>query len=85
MLESLHFTKKNSSVLPILSKPLERHVSVTYQKHLLKYNLLYKTQSVYRPNNSCENALININDRWLKEMDNGKLIWGHFTWLKQGI
>ena len=30
------------SVLPILSKPLERLVSVTYQKHLLKYNLLYK-------------------------------------------
>ena len=62
------------SVLPILSKPLERHVSVTYQKRLLKYNLLYKNKSTYRPNYFCETALINITDRWLKEMDNGKII-----------
>ena len=65
---------RSISVLPILSKPLERHVSVTYQKQFLKYNLLYKNQSVYRPNYSCETALINITDRWLKEMDNGKII-----------
>ena len=65
---------RSISVLPILPKPLERHVSVTYQKQFLKYNLLYKNQSAYRPNYSCETALINITDRWLKEMDNGKII-----------
>ena len=65
---------RSISVLPILSKPLERHVSATYQKQFLKYNLLYQNQSAYRPNYSCETALINITDRWLKEMDNGKII-----------
>lgn len=49
-------------------------MSVTYRKHLLKYNLLYKNQSTYRPNNSCETALIDITDRWPKEMDNSKII-----------
>lgn len=48
-------------------------MSVTYQKHLLKYNLLYKNQSACRPNYARETALI-ITDRLLKEMDSGKLI-----------
>ena len=53
------------SVLPILSKPLERHTS---------NNLLCSNQSAYRPYHSCETALLNISDNWLKAMDNSELV-----------
>ena len=36
--------------------------------------LFYKNQSAYRPNHSCETALLNISDKWLKAMDNSELV-----------
>ena len=62
------------SVLPILSKPLERHVSLAFHEHLKTNKLLYINQSAYRANHSCETALLNITDKWLKEMDDSKLV-----------
>ena len=38
------------------------------------YKLLYNAQSGFRPNNSCEAALINMVEKWLKALDNGELI-----------
>ena len=62
------------SVLPILSKPLERHVASAYLQFLTSNNLLYGNQSAYRPHHSCETALLNISDNWLKAMDNSELV-----------
>ena len=62
------------SVLPILSKPLKRHVSLALHEHLKTNKLLYINQSAYRANHSCETALLNITDKWLKEMDGSKLV-----------
>ena len=36
--------------------------------------MLYINQSAYRANRSCETALLNITDKWLKEMDDSKLV-----------
>lgn len=62
------------SVLPILSKPLERHIASAYLRYLTSNNLLYSNQSAYRPYHSCETALLNITDNWLKAMDNSELV-----------
>ena len=62
------------SVLPILSKPLERHVASAYLHYLTTNKLLYKNQSAYRPYHSCETALLNTADKWLKAMDNSELV-----------
>lgn len=62
------------SVLPILSKPLERHMASAYLQYLTSNNLLFCNQSAYRPYHSCETALLNISDNWLKAMDNSGLV-----------
>ena len=60
--------------MPILSKPLGRHVATAYLRYLSMKTLLYKNQSAYRPHYSCETALLNISDKWLKAMDNSGLV-----------
>ena len=62
------------SVLPILSKPLERHVATAYLRYLTMNKLLYKNQSAYRPYHSCETTFLNMSDKWLKAMDNSELL-----------
>ena len=62
------------SVLPIISKPLERDVATSYLKYLDTYGLLYRYQSAYRLHHSCETALINLTDNWLKAMDESNLV-----------
>ena len=42
-------------------------------QYLIKFDLLHPTQSGFRPNHSCQTALINIIDKWLQEMNNGKI------------
>ena len=62
------------SILPITSKPLERHVAKSYHGYLTSNNLIHRHQSAYRPHHSCETALLNLTDNWLKAMDSRKLV-----------
>ena len=57
------------SVLPVLSKIFERHVSNAFLKYLQENNLLYELQLGFRSGHSTETALIRITDEILLNMD----------------
>ena len=59
------------SVLPVISNILEKHVRKHFIAFLTKHDLLYKCQSGFRANLSCETILIKITDEWLEAMDKG--------------
>ena len=61
------------SVLPVISKLIEKHISRHMYQYLAKYNLLHDAQSGFRSNHSCQTALINIIDKWIEEMNNGNV------------
>lgn len=61
------------SILPPLSKVLEKIVSSQIRKHLQIYNILPAYQSGFRPNHSCTTALAHITDEIIKSTDDNKL------------
>ena len=61
------------SILPILSKPLEKHINEHVMKHFLVNDLFYQKQSGFRPNHSCHTALTELIDTWLSEININKL------------
>lgn len=61
------------SVLPIVSKIIERHVFNAFYDYLSNNKLITNCQSGFRPKHSCETALNSLVDRWLKHIDDGKL------------
>ena len=62
------------SILPVLSKVLEKHVHESLSEFLHQHKLLHKTQSGFRAQHSCETALVNIIDLWLNAIDSGKIV-----------
>ena len=62
------------SILPVLSKVLEKHVHDCLSSYLHEHNLLHKTQSGFRSQHSCETALVHMIDSWLNAMDSGKMV-----------
>ncbi|MCG7879038.1 MAG: reverse transcriptase family protein [Candidatus Thiodiazotropha endolucinida] len=62
------------SILPVISKVLEKHIHDSLMNFLTEYQLLQKTQSGFRPNHSCETALVGMICRWLESINQGSLI-----------
>ena len=61
------------SILPVISKVLEKHVATSFYKYLQDHHLVYKFQSGFLANHSTETALINLVDELLFNMDDDKV------------
>ena len=62
------------SVLPVISKLSEKHVPASLMSFLISYNVLHSTQSGFRPNYSCETALLQMIDKFHQAINNGQII-----------
>lgn len=62
------------SILPTLSKIIERHVHDSFILYLNSYKLLCESQSGFRKHHSCETALVHMIDKWLKAMNEGNYV-----------
>ena len=73
------------SILSIISKVIEKHVTKHLFAYLNKYSLLHKSQSGFRKHHSCNTALINLIDRWLNSIDKGDIIGAVFIDLRKAF
>ena len=64
---------------------MEKHVATHLYLYLSKYKLLHESQSGFRHQHSCQTALTDLIDRWLKFMDDGNLIGTIFLDLKKAF
>ena len=73
------------SILLVISKLTEKHITKHIFGFLNKYKLLHKSQSVFRKHRSFNTALINSVDKWLNAFDKGELIGAIFFDLKKHL
>lgn len=62
------------SILPVISKILERAVFDQLYPFLNDNNMIYDKQSGFRPNHSTNTALINITEDWYNSIDKGEYV-----------
>ena len=62
------------SILPTISKLIEKWVDINFSLFLNNFNLLHKSQSGFRAKHSTESAMILMVDSWLKALNAGKLV-----------
>ena len=62
------------SILPIVSKVIEKHVTKHLFAYLNKYKLLHEAQSGFRNHHSCQTALIKLINDWLNHIDEGNIV-----------
>jgi exonuclease III len=73
------------SILPILSKPLERHIHTHLIKYVENKTLLHPYQSGFRPNYSCQSALTHLCDTWLDAINKRLLVGAVFLDLRKAF
>ena len=73
------------SILPILSKILEKAVHIQLYDYLNNHNLLSQQQSGFRPLHSTATSVTHIVDFLLENMNSGKLTGGIFLDLKKAF
>ena len=61
------------SILPTVSKLIEKWVESQFSKYLNEYNLLHQSQSGFRSKHSIGSAIVLMIDSWLKAVNDGKL------------
>ena len=61
------------TILPTISKLIEKWVDINFSLFLNNFDLLHKLQSGFRVKHSTESALILMVDAWLKALNAGKL------------
>ena len=62
------------SILSTVSKIFEKHVNKHLMAYLNKYKLLHDNQSGFRPNHSCQTALVKLINDWMTCIDKDDLI-----------
>ena len=67
------------------SKIFERHISTQLLSFLTKHNVIESNQSGFRKSHSCCTALINLIDKGLKDVDDGKYVGAVFLDLKKAF
>ena len=73
------------SILSVISKLLEKHITKHLFAYLNKYDILHKSQSGFRKHHSCNTALINLVDKWLSNIDKGEVVSAIFYDLKKAF
>ena len=66
------------SILPIVSKVTEKHVTKHLFAYLNKYKLLHEAHSGFRKHHSCQTALIKLINDWLNHIDRGNIVGATF-------
>ena len=73
------------SILNILSKPLEKHISNHIYDFIENNNLFHPYQSGFRKKHSCHTASIRLVDTWLQNINNNKINGAVFLDLKKAF
>ena len=73
------------SILPIVSKVTEKHVTKHLFACLYKYKLLHEAQSGFRKHHSCQTALVKLVNDWLSHIDKGNIVGAIFFDLKKAF
>ena len=59
------------SVLPVISRLIERVVFDQFYEYLIVHDLLADTQSGFRPRHSTQTAVLEATNEWYLNIDNG--------------
>ena len=73
------------SILPTLSKPLERHIHTHVTKFMENHRLFHPHQSGFRQFHSCHTALTRLCDTWLSAINKREMAGAVFLDLKKAF
>ena len=62
------------SILPSLSKLLEKFIQKHFMSYLDSFDLIHNSQSGFWAGHSTETALLLMTERWLKALNDGKVV-----------
>lgn len=62
------------NMVPVMEKVLEIAVKQQLMKFCDEFMVLESMQSGFRVNHSCETSVLNLSNRWMREMEDGKFV-----------